>query len=188
MGILDKFKLDGKVAIVTGASSGLGVAFAEGLAEAGADIAICARRVERLEETRAKVEATGRRCVAVPADVANLRLIRLVTLDAAERAGLDCDSADDLRIGVEELCVAVLSAAANTDAENHLSLRYRVSAGFVVVHGIARLGPDAVELGLSRVASSILSVVADHFEMIDGGSVVRFGLAKRRIPAVSVST
>jgi NAD(P)-dependent dehydrogenase (short-subunit alcohol dehydrogenase family) len=70
MTILDKFKLDGKVAIVTGASSGLGVAFAEGLAEAGADIAVCARRVERLEETRAKVEATGRRCIAVPADVA----------------------------------------------------------------------------------------------------------------------
>jgi NAD(P)-dependent dehydrogenase (short-subunit alcohol dehydrogenase family) len=70
-GVLDLFKLDGKVAVVTGASSGLGVAFATGLAEAGADVAICARRVERLEETKAKVEAIGRRCVAVPADVAN---------------------------------------------------------------------------------------------------------------------
>jgi NAD(P)-dependent dehydrogenase (short-subunit alcohol dehydrogenase family) len=69
--LLDSFRLDGKVAIVTGASSGLGVAFATGLAEAGADIAICARRVERLEETRGQVEALGRRCVAVPADVAN---------------------------------------------------------------------------------------------------------------------
>jgi NAD(P)-dependent dehydrogenase (short-subunit alcohol dehydrogenase family) len=70
MGVLDKFKLDGKVAIVTGASSGLGVAFATGLAEAGADVAICARRVERLEETKSAVEALGRRCLAVPADVA----------------------------------------------------------------------------------------------------------------------
>jgi NAD(P)-dependent dehydrogenase (short-subunit alcohol dehydrogenase family) len=69
--LLDAFRLDGKVAIVTGASSGLGVAFATGLAEAGADIAICARRVERLEETRGQVEALGRRCVAVPADVAD---------------------------------------------------------------------------------------------------------------------
>jgi NAD(P)-dependent dehydrogenase (short-subunit alcohol dehydrogenase family) len=69
--ILESFSLEGKVAIVTGASSGLGVAFAEGLAQAGADIAICARRVERLEETRAKVEALGRRCIAVPADVAD---------------------------------------------------------------------------------------------------------------------
>ena len=43
MGILDRFKLDGKVAVVTGASSGLGVAFAKALAEAGADVAIGAR-------------------------------------------------------------------------------------------------------------------------------------------------
>jgi NAD(P)-dependent dehydrogenase (short-subunit alcohol dehydrogenase family) len=69
--LLDSFRLDGKVAIVTGASSGLGVAFATGLAEAGADIAICARRVERLEDTRGQVEALGRRCIAVPADVSN---------------------------------------------------------------------------------------------------------------------
>ena len=68
--LLDRFRLDGKVAIVTGASSGLGVAFAEGLAEAGADVAICARRAERLAETRTRVETHGRRCLAVPADVA----------------------------------------------------------------------------------------------------------------------
>jgi NAD(P)-dependent dehydrogenase (short-subunit alcohol dehydrogenase family) len=70
MTLLDQFRLDGKVAIVTGASSGLGVAFAEGVAEAGADVVICARRVERLEDTRKLVEAHGRRCVAVQADVA----------------------------------------------------------------------------------------------------------------------
>jgi NAD(P)-dependent dehydrogenase (short-subunit alcohol dehydrogenase family) len=69
--VLDSFSLDGKVAIVTGASSGLGVAFATGLADAGADIAICARRAERLEDTRKAVEERGRRCIAVPADVAN---------------------------------------------------------------------------------------------------------------------
>jgi NAD(P)-dependent dehydrogenase (short-subunit alcohol dehydrogenase family) len=69
--ILDSFSLAGKVAIVTGASSGLGVAFAAGLAEAGADIAICARRADRLEETRRQVEALGRRCVAVTADVSD---------------------------------------------------------------------------------------------------------------------
>jgi NAD(P)-dependent dehydrogenase (short-subunit alcohol dehydrogenase family) len=69
--LLDSFSLDGKVAIVTGASSGLGVAFASGLAEAGADIGICARRVEKLEETKAQVKALGRRCLSVRADVAN---------------------------------------------------------------------------------------------------------------------
>ncbi|MEV6865105.1 SDR family oxidoreductase [Streptosporangium subroseum] len=67
--MLDRFRLDDKVAIVTGASSGLGVTFARGLAEAGADIVIGARRKDRLEETKSLVEETGRRCVAVVTDV-----------------------------------------------------------------------------------------------------------------------
>ena len=71
MPILDRFSLEGKVAIVTGASSGLGVAFAKGLAEAGADVALGARRVEKLEDTRSLVEGIGRRAIAVRADVSD---------------------------------------------------------------------------------------------------------------------
>ncbi len=70
MSVLDMFRLEGKVAIVTGASSGLGVAFATALAEAGADVALGARRVEKLEQTQALVEAAGRRAVTVQTDVA----------------------------------------------------------------------------------------------------------------------
>ncbi|WP_027860862.1 SDR family NAD(P)-dependent oxidoreductase [Marmoricola sp. URHB0036] len=69
--ITDLFSLDGKVAIVTGASSGLGVAFAQAFAEAGADVVLGARRVDRLADTAALVEAAGRRAIAVETDVAS---------------------------------------------------------------------------------------------------------------------
>lgn len=69
MAILDRFRLDGKVAVVTGASSGLGVAFSKALAEAGADLVLGARRSERLNETGAIVESIGRRFAAKTTDV-----------------------------------------------------------------------------------------------------------------------
>jgi len=69
MTVTDMFRLDGKVAVVTGASSGLGVAFAQGLAEAGADLALGARREDRLKDTAALVEAAGRRVLCVATDV-----------------------------------------------------------------------------------------------------------------------
>jgi NAD(P)-dependent dehydrogenase (short-subunit alcohol dehydrogenase family) len=69
MDILERFSLTDKVAIVTGASSGLGRSAATGLAEAGCDVVVVARRDAKLEATRREVESTGRRCVAVVGDV-----------------------------------------------------------------------------------------------------------------------
>lgn len=62
--------LSGKVALVTGASSGIGAAAALGLAEAGADVAISARRADRLAELARQIEAKGVRALALPGDMA----------------------------------------------------------------------------------------------------------------------
>jgi NAD(P)-dependent dehydrogenase (short-subunit alcohol dehydrogenase family) len=67
--VLDRFRLDGKVAVVTGASSGLGVGFSQALAEAGADVVLGARRADRLPATEELVRAAGHRAVSRQTDV-----------------------------------------------------------------------------------------------------------------------
>lgn len=67
--MLETLRLDGRVAVVTGASRGLGRAMALALAEAGADLALAARSKPDLEETARRVEALGRRALVVPTDV-----------------------------------------------------------------------------------------------------------------------
>ncbi len=69
MGILDLFRLDGLVAVVTGSGQGIGRGIAVGLAEAGADVVVTARRAEDLEQTATAVRAAGRRAQIVAGDI-----------------------------------------------------------------------------------------------------------------------
>ena len=79
------FDLSGRVGLVTGASSGLGLRFAEVLAANGAAVALVARRKKRLAALQAKIEAAGGRAVAIAADVLDNASMRCA-FDAAEAA------------------------------------------------------------------------------------------------------
>jgi 3-oxoacyl-[acyl-carrier protein] reductase len=78
------FDLAGKVALVTGASSGLGVRFAEILAANGAAVVLVARRADRLDAVKVRIEQSGGRAIAVEADVRD-RAGMQAAFDAAER-------------------------------------------------------------------------------------------------------
>jgi NAD(P)-dependent dehydrogenase (short-subunit alcohol dehydrogenase family) len=84
------FRIQGRVAIVTGASSGLGIALATGLAEAGARIALAARRADRLAALADRLAERGAEVVAVPCDVSDEAAVdRLVSVTLERFGSLD---------------------------------------------------------------------------------------------------
>jgi 7-alpha-hydroxysteroid dehydrogenase len=88
MSIFDRFRLDGEVAIVTGAGAGIGAGIARGFAEAGADVAVVARSPDALARVKSQIEAMGRRCVAIAMDVTAQDAPRVIAERAAEALGV----------------------------------------------------------------------------------------------------
>lgn len=76
MTILDQFKLDGQVAVVTGGGRGIGEGIALGLAEAGADVVLAARRSHEIEAVAEKVRALGRRALAITTDMMDIEQVQ----------------------------------------------------------------------------------------------------------------
>lgn len=81
------FDLTGRVALITGGSSGLGIQYAKALANQGADIALCARRMDRLESVKVEIEAIGVKCYIHKCDVTNPDEISATVKDTAEHYG-----------------------------------------------------------------------------------------------------
>ena len=79
--------LTGKVAVITGAGRGIGRAIALGFAKAGADIAICARSSDALDEVKNQIEAIGRACVSMPLDVSDSEAVKYFCDDVVSRYG-----------------------------------------------------------------------------------------------------
>lgn len=85
--ILDRFRVDGKVAVVTGAGRGIGAATAVALAEAGADVVISARTEDQLRTVAKQVEAAGRRAHVVTADLSDLDAVAGLAGEAKDALG-----------------------------------------------------------------------------------------------------
>ena len=87
MSILDRFRLDGKVAVVTGAGRGIGAGSALALAEAGADVVISSRTQEQLDKVAGQIEELGRRAIVVPADLNDLDAVAGLAQTAYDALG-----------------------------------------------------------------------------------------------------
>jgi NAD(P)-dependent dehydrogenase (short-subunit alcohol dehydrogenase family) len=84
---VESLRLDGRVAIITGAGRGLGRAMAVSLAEAGADVVAASRTLAQLEETAEEVRKTGRKCLVVPTDVTNSAAVNALTAKTVAEFG-----------------------------------------------------------------------------------------------------
>jgi len=164
MAILDRFRMDGRVALVTGAGRGIGRGIALAFAEMGADVVCAARTPKEIETTAAAVRAFGRRAIAVPCDVT----------DAAQLEALVEQTLADL--GRIDLLVNNAGGfppmpALDTDqASWDWCMRFNVTSAFV----LSRLCLRAM---LERDGGAILNISSAAGRIIRGGFVA-YGTAK----------
>lgn len=150
--------LTGKVAVVTGASSGLGADAALAYAQAGADVAILARRAEKLNNVKAEIEKTGRKAVAVVCDVTEEESIKAAIQQVMDSFGhidiLLNNAGVALRGGVDSMSVEDWDKSFDTNVKGiFLASKYVI--------------PQMKERGYGKIVNiaSVNAVVADKFDV-----------------------
>lgn len=133
---MNLFDLTGKVAVVTGASSGLGAQAALCYAEAGADVAILARRVEKLEEVKENILKTGRRVLVVECDVTDEESVKRAVNKVLEEFGhidiLLNNAGVAVRGGVDSLSVEDWDKSFNTNVKGMFLMSKYVVPGMIM--------------------------------------------------------
>ena len=160
--------LDGRVAAITGASSGIGEATALALADAGAAVALAARRSERIDALAKRIEAAGGSAVAIPTDVADQAQAEAFVTGAAERLGR-------LDVLVNNAGVMLLGPVEGADpAEwrrmievNCLGLLYSTRAALPLM----REGGGGHVVNISSVAGRVASLGAAVYNLTKWGVV-----------------
>lgn len=147
-----ELRLDGKHALITGASSGLGHHFAWTLARAGADVALAARRIERLRaEADAIALETGRKAIAIPLDVSHVDAVEAAVPQIADAlGGLDC-------LVNNAGTVVVKPSFKQTEEDWDRVLDVNLKGAFFVAKACAKIMRDAETGGAIVNISSLLA-------------------------------
>lgn len=162
--ILDWFRLDGHVGIVTGAGRGIGAATAIALAEAGADVVISARTESQLDEVADKIRAAGRQAIVVPADLSQLDAIAALAETAKQELGR-------IDIVVNNVGGSIPNAFLDTTVEYlEDAFRFNVSTA----HALTRA---AVPIMLETGGGSVVNI-ASTMSRLAGRGYTAYGTAK----------
>jgi len=163
--IWDRFRLDGRAAVVTGGGRGIGAATAVALAEAGADVVVSSRTASQLAEVAKRIEATGRRAVAVEADLSDL--------DAA--AGLATAAAD----AFGRLDIVVNNVGGTMPRPfAHTSARFLEEAFHFNVSTAHALTRAALPLLLAAGGSGAVVNISSVMGRVSGRGYLAYGTAK----------